>query len=177
MARRGALADAAAEVLGEWPSDPSVIVVLDEDGSGTSANGFGNIAACTQVHTSSEFFAIAGNYSYEVLRDKGQPSYRVLFKDFKSVEAIDDLTVKFTFNPDGALRELAGTGALFANMDLLFGPAAASWKIVLVEGYQPFLLAILPPGAFVGLALLIALKNKLDELAARAAREPAGISA
>ncbi len=30
----------------------------------------------------------------------------------------------------GALRELAGTGALFDNMDLLFGPAAADWKIV-----------------------------------------------
>ena len=50
-------------------------------------------------------------FSYEVLRDKGQPSYRVLFKDFKSVEAIDDLTVKFTFNPDGALRELAMSAA------------------------------------------------------------------
>jgi electron transport complex protein RnfE len=62
----------------------------------------------------------------------------------------------------GALRELFGTGALFADMDLLFGPAAASWKIVLVEGYQPFLLAILPPGAFIFTGLLIALKNRID---------------
>jgi Na+-translocating ferredoxin:NAD+ oxidoreductase subunit E len=46
----------------------------------------------------------------------------------------------------GALRELLGTGALFADMDLLFGPAAASWELVLVADYQPFLLAILPPG-------------------------------
>ncbi len=50
-------------------------------------------------------------FSYEVLRDKGQPAYRVLFKDFKSVEAIDDHTVKFTFNADGALRELAMSAA------------------------------------------------------------------
>jgi Na+-translocating ferredoxin:NAD+ oxidoreductase RnfE subunit len=30
----------------------------------------------------------------------------------------------------GALRELSGTGALFANTDLLFGQNATSWKIV-----------------------------------------------
>ena len=62
----------------------------------------------------------------------------------------------------GALRELFGTGALFADMDLLFGPAAADWKVVLVEGYQPFLLAILPPGAFIFTGLLIALKHRID---------------
>lgn len=63
----------------------------------------------------------------------------------------------------GALREMIGTGALFANMDLLFGPSAADWKIVLVEDYQPFLLAILPPGAFIFTGLIIALKNIIDE--------------
>ncbi|HKK22055.1 MAG TPA: electron transport complex subunit E [Pseudohaliea sp.] len=62
----------------------------------------------------------------------------------------------------GALREVFGTGALFANMDLLFGPAAAGWKIVFVADYQPFLLAILPPGAFIFTGLLIALKNRID---------------
>ncbi len=62
----------------------------------------------------------------------------------------------------GALRELVGTGALFANMDLLFGPAAADWKVVLVDDYQNFLLAILPPGAFIFTGLLIALKNLVD---------------
>jgi electron transport complex protein RnfE len=62
----------------------------------------------------------------------------------------------------GALRELAGTGALFANMDLLFGPGAAQWKVVLFPDYQPFLLAILPPGAFIFTGLLIALKNLID---------------
>jgi len=63
----------------------------------------------------------------------------------------------------GALRELIGTGALFANMDLLFGPGAASWEIVLVEDYQPFLLAILPPGAFIFTGLIIAVKNLIDD--------------
>ncbi len=62
----------------------------------------------------------------------------------------------------GGLRELAGTGALFADMDLLFGPAAASWKLVVFEDYQSFLLAILPPGAFIFTGLMIAVKNIID---------------
>jgi len=63
----------------------------------------------------------------------------------------------------GGLRELFGTGVLFANMDLLFGPAAASWRIVVFENYQPFLLAILPPGAFIFTGLIIVLKNIIDD--------------
>src|SRR5690606_20001295 len=74
----------------------------------------------------------------------------------------------------GLVRELLGTGAMFANMHLLFGPIAANWQITLVEDYQGFLLAILPPGAFIVLGLLIALKNRIDaQLAERAkAQEP-----
>lgn len=62
----------------------------------------------------------------------------------------------------GALRELAGTGALFANMDLLFGAGAASWKVTLFGNYKDFLLAILPPGAFIFTGLIIAVKNLID---------------
>lgn len=74
----------------------------------------------------------------------------------------------------GGLRELFGTGAVFANMHLLFGPAAAGWQITLFSDYKGFLLAILPPGAFIVLGLLIALKNRIDlQLAERAkARQP-----
>ncbi|MDU8928109.1 extracellular solute-binding protein [Alisedimentitalea sp. MJ-SS2] len=50
-------------------------------------------------------------FSYEVLREKGQPGYQVTFKDFESAEALDPLRVKFTFNPEGALRELIMTAA------------------------------------------------------------------
>lgn len=63
----------------------------------------------------------------------------------------------------GGLRELSGTGALFANMDLLFGPASASWEVVVFKDYQPFLLAILPPGAFIFTGLIIAVKNLIDD--------------
>lgn len=62
----------------------------------------------------------------------------------------------------GAIRELIGTGALFDNMQLLFGESARSWKLVLVEDYTDFLVAILPPGAFIFTGLIIALKNIID---------------
>lgn len=63
----------------------------------------------------------------------------------------------------GGMRELAGTGALFANMSLLFGDIASNWKVVIFEDYKDFLVAILPPGAFLFTGLLIALKNSIDE--------------
>jgi len=70
----------------------------------------------------------------------------------------------------GGMRELLGQGTLFENMQLLFGPMAANWKIVVFEDYS-FLFAVLPPGAFVGMGLLIALKNIVDgQLKARAER-------
>jgi electron transport complex protein RnfE len=62
----------------------------------------------------------------------------------------------------GTLRELLGTGMLLSNMQLLFGPIAANWQITLLPNYPGFLLAILPPGAFLLLGLLIAGKNQLD---------------
>ena len=51
--------------------------------------------------------------------------------------------------------------------DMLFGPAAKTWvwHLVPAEWNYQFLLALLPPGAFLGLALLIAGKNLLDERA------------
>ena len=73
----------------------------------------------------------------------------------------------------GSIRELLGTGALFANMHLLFGPVAADWKLTLVQDYRGFLLAILPPGAFIVLGLLIAGKNRIDQIAAERARAAA----
>lgn len=63
----------------------------------------------------------------------------------------------------GATRELLGTGMLFTNMHLLFGSIAEHWQVVVFEDYKGFLLAILPPGAFLVLGLLIALKNWIDE--------------
>merc|ERR1712000_562003 len=63
----------------------------------------------------------------------------------------------------GAMREILGQGVIFSDMQLLFGPAAASWKIELVKDYPDFLFAILPPGAFMAMGILIALKNVIDD--------------
>lgn len=62
----------------------------------------------------------------------------------------------------GGARELIGTGSMFANMDLLFGSTASDWKITVLPNYPQFLLAILPPGAFILTGLLIASKNIVD---------------
>ena len=62
----------------------------------------------------------------------------------------------------GAAREAIGQGTLLANMHLIFGESAHSWKIVLDADYSNFLFAILPPGAFVCMGLIIAVKNVID---------------
>ena len=62
----------------------------------------------------------------------------------------------------GAMRELIGRGTLLADAHIMFGEVARNWTIVMVEDYSGFLLAILPPGAFIGLGLIIAVKNLID---------------
>ncbi|MCG6937550.1 MAG: electron transport complex subunit E [Gammaproteobacteria bacterium] len=63
----------------------------------------------------------------------------------------------------GGLRELLGYGTLFASADLMFGDIGKTMTITFSENYQGFLLAILPPGAFLGLGFLIAVKNIIDK--------------
>lgn len=63
----------------------------------------------------------------------------------------------------GGMRELIGQGTLFSDMHLLFGEMASSWKLTLFSHYPNVLFAILPPGAFIGLGILIAIKNYFDE--------------
>uniref|UniRef100_A0A486XHA4 Ion-translocating oxidoreductase complex subunit E n=1 Tax=Rheinheimera sp. BAL341 TaxID=1708203 RepID=A0A486XHA4_9GAMM len=62
----------------------------------------------------------------------------------------------------GAMRELLGQGTLFDGADLLLGEWATVLRIEVFQVDSPFLLAMLPPGAFLGMGLLIALKNSID---------------
>jgi electron transport complex protein RnfE len=62
----------------------------------------------------------------------------------------------------GALRELIGHGTLLAQAPLMFGEAGRWMTVTVFEEYRGLLLAILPPGAFLGLGLIIALKNVID---------------
>ncbi|WP_439135817.1 electron transport complex subunit E [Pseudomaricurvus sp.] len=62
----------------------------------------------------------------------------------------------------GAIREILGHGTLLADMNLLLGPMAEHWKLTLFNNYPGFLVAILPPGAFIVTGFLIAIKNLID---------------
>lgn len=72
----------------------------------------------------------------------------------------------------GGIREALGSGTLFSNMELLLWPQTAHWTLHLVENYNGFLLAVLPPGAFLATGILIAMKN----LVTRRLEKPAQIS-
>ena len=68
----------------------------------------------------------------------------------------------------GALREIVGSGTLFAGIEMIL-PGAQAWQILPAD-YPGLLVAILPPGAFFVLALLIAGRNWLDARANERAR-------
>ena len=59
----------------------------------------------------------------------------------------------------GGIREIIGKGTLFSGLDLAFGANFNTYVLTIIPNYQGFLLAILPPGAFLGLAGLIAARN------------------
>lgn len=62
----------------------------------------------------------------------------------------------------GGMRELLGQGTLFSQAHLMFGEGARGLTITVIDNYRGFLIAILPPGAFIGLGLIVALKNVID---------------
>lgn len=64
----------------------------------------------------------------------------------------------------GGMREVLGLGTLFAGADLIFGEAAKALTIQVYQTDANFLLAILPPGAFIGMGLIIAAKNMIDKI-------------
>jgi electron transport complex protein RnfE len=70
----------------------------------------------------------------------------------------------------GAMREIFGKGTLFSGIDLALGESAKGLVITVFPDYHGFLFAILPPGAFLGLGLLIAGKNWIDQRAGKKAR-------
>ena len=59
----------------------------------------------------------------------------------------------------GAFRERIGNGTIFSRLDMLVGGEPLD-GLVLFDG--GFLLAILPPGAFISLGLFVAAKNAID---------------
>ncbi len=63
----------------------------------------------------------------------------------------------------GAMREVLGRGTIFSGAHMLLGESFRDVHIVLAQDHSGFLLAILPPGAFLGLGILLAIKNLIDK--------------
>ncbi|WP_432453135.1 MULTISPECIES: electron transport complex subunit E [unclassified Agarivorans] len=62
----------------------------------------------------------------------------------------------------GAIRELLGNGSLFEGIELLLGDWASVLHVQVINFNEHFLVAILPPGAFLVMGFIIALKNIID---------------
>jgi len=79
---------------------------------------------------------------------------------------VDGLTMGLGFTAVllllGAMREIIGQGTLFSQAHLMFGESFRGMQIIIVEDYSGYLLAMLPPGAFIGLGLLLALRNIIE---------------
>jgi len=78
----------------------------------------------------------------------------------------------------GSIREIIGNGTIFDGADQLLGPWAKALRIEVVHFDSPMLLAMLPPGAFIGLGMMLAGKYMIDKkmkerAAARAAETQA----
>lgn len=80
--------------------------------------------------------------------------------------AFDGLTMGLGFTLAlvvvGALREVLGSGTLFAQASVLLGPNFAFMEQRVFTDYPGFLILILPPGGFIVLAMLLALKGLVD---------------
>lgn len=62
----------------------------------------------------------------------------------------------------GGMREILGSGSLFAGAEMMFGRLGAAMSLQIFPADNGFLLALLPPGAFIGLGLMIAARNLIE---------------
>jgi electron transport complex protein RnfE len=80
--------------------------------------------------------------------------------------AFDGLTMGLGFTAVlvvvGAVREILGSGTLFSQASLLLGPHFAFMEMTVFPHYQGFLLLILPPGGFIVVGFIFALKRIID---------------
>ncbi len=63
----------------------------------------------------------------------------------------------------GAIRELIGRGTFLGDAAVLFGPTASHWTLTLIPQDYTVLIALLPPGAFIVLGFMLAIKNLIDQ--------------
>jgi electron transport complex protein RnfE len=70
----------------------------------------------------------------------------------------------------GAVREVIGSGTLFAQASLLLGKGMSFLELTVIPHYRGFLIAILPPGGFLALGFLLAGKRVLERRLAERAK-------
>lgn len=87
-------------------------------------------------------------------------------KNGMAASAVDGLMMGLGFTAAlvviGGMRELLGSGTLFANAHLLLGPAFAFLETTVIPQYKGYLLMILPPGGFLVVGFLLAGKRLID---------------
>ncbi|MBI5937794.1 MAG: electron transport complex subunit E [Betaproteobacteria bacterium] len=88
-------------------------------------------------------------------------------KNGMAASAVDGLMMGLGFTAAlvviGGVRELLGSGTLFANAHLLLGPAFAFLETTVIPQYKGYLLMILPPGGFLAVGFLLAGKRLIDK--------------
>lgn len=62
----------------------------------------------------------------------------------------------------GAVREIIGSGTLFADASLLLGPSFKAIELHLLPAHMNVLMMILPPGGFIATGLMVVGKRVLD---------------
>ncbi|MDP5238003.1 electron transport complex subunit E [Uliginosibacterium sp. 31-16] len=96
------------------------------------------------------------------------------FKNGVWASAIDGLAMGLGFTLAltvvGLVRELIGAGTLFAQASLLLGPAFSFMEMKVIPNYAGVLMMILPPGGFLVLGLLLAVKRWVDQRLAKRGR-------
>ncbi|WP_020503869.1 electron transport complex subunit E [Lamprocystis purpurea] len=98
-------------------------------------------------------------------------------KNPAAASALDGLAIGLGFTLVlvvlGGVREVIGSGTLFAGAAQLLGPSFGFLELHLIPDYRGFLLAILPPGGFLALGFLLAGKRLIDARAAANRRRQA----
>jgi electron transport complex protein RnfE len=96
-------------------------------------------------------------------------------KHSAAASALDGLAIGLGFTLVlmvlGGVREVIGSGTLFAGAAQLLGSAFGFLETTLIPDYRGFLLAILPPGGFLALGFLLAGKRVIDARAAERRRQ------
>jgi electron transport complex protein RnfE len=77
----------------------------------------------------------------------------------------------------GAVREISGSGTLFADASLLLGPVFKFMETRILPEESGILMMILPPGAFLATGLLLVAKRMIDERSTKAVQAATAPSA